>query len=180
MSDSQLSVVQQQFRDVLDKCRRLYLDAGREIAEQYPELIEGGTPNDFVSMMEELHKALLVKVFARLIEADRRSSPCKMQLAELLVDHLWHERQTGNELRATLRYASHQAREMMLYSLLRPFDQIAPLRNRIGDLITIVMRLANLVAKADGSVTPEEADHLRSLQRELETHLVAHSHRRAG
>ena len=172
MSDSQSSVVQQQFRDVLDKCRRLYLDAGREIAEQYPELIEGGTPSDFVAMMDELHKALLVKVFARLVEADRRSSPEKMQLAETLVEHLWQERLTGDQLRSTLRYASHQASGMMLYSLLRPFDQIAPLRNRIGDLITIVMRLANLVAKADGTVSPEETNHLRSLQRELETHLV--------
>ena len=61
---------------------------------------------------------------------------------------------------------------MRLYSLVRPFDQIAPLRNRIGELVTIVLRLANMVAKADGSVTAAEAANLRNIQHELESEIV--------
>ena len=61
---------------------------------------------------------------------------------------------------------------MLLYSLVRPFDQIAPLRNRVGTLVTIIMRLANLVAKADGTVSRNEANNLRALQQELETSLI--------
>ena len=67
---------------------------------------------------------------------------------------------------------SHQADGLLLYSLVRPFDQIAPLRNRVGTLVTIIMRLANLVAKADGTVSRNEANNLRAMQQELETSLI--------
>ena len=76
----------------------------------------------------------------------------------------------GTGCPAAERFASGEA--MRLYSLVRPFDQIAPLRNRIGELVTIVLRLANMVAKADGSVTAAEAANLRNIQHELESEIV--------
>jgi SpoVK/Ycf46/Vps4 family AAA+-type ATPase len=154
------------------ECQQLYHGAGRQIADQFPELIQGGSPQDFVDMMGELHKALAVKIYARVVQSDRRLGTVQLDLAQILLEHLWQERLEGDELLSTLRHASHQAEGMMLYSLVRPFDQISPLRNRIGALVTIIMRLANLVAKADGTITPNEANTLRAIQQELEVNLV--------
>ncbi len=172
MSSSPQSSSVPAFRATLSECRQLYGSAGREIADQFPELILGGSPREFVEMMEELHKALLVKIYTRVAQADRRLLPAQLELATILFEHLWQERLEGDKLTTMLRSVSHQVEGMTLYSLVRPFDQIAPLRNRVASLVTIIMRLANLVAKADGTVTPNEASCLRAIQNELETNLV--------
>jgi len=172
MSAPSASLIQEQFSQTLLACRRLYLESGQRIAEQFPEIIQGGSPDEFVSMMDELHKALLVKVFACVLAGDRRLTPDKLRLAKILLEHIWNERLAGEALRGALGDVTHQAESFTLYSLVRPFDQIAPLRNRVSELVTIVMRLGNLVAKADGTVTEGEARNLRSLQHELEGHLV--------
>jgi hypothetical protein len=57
------------------------------------------------------------------------------------------------------------------YALVRPFDQIVPLRERVGTLETLVMRLANLIARADGKLNDKEAAVIRSVQEELRQHL---------
>lgn len=172
MSSPAQTPVAEPFRDLLKECQVLYGEAGREIAEQFPELIQGGSPADFIDMMQELHKALAVKIFSRIAQADRRIYPAQLDLAKILFEHLWQESLSGDELVRTLRQVSHQAEGLLLYSLVRPFDQIAPLRNRVGALVTIIMRLANLVAKADGTVSRNEANNLRALQQELETNLI--------
>jgi hypothetical protein len=56
---------------------------------------------------------------------------------------------------------------------MRPFDRIVPLRDRVGTLETLVMRLANLVARADGKLNEREADIIKSIQAELHLHLRA-------
>jgi SpoVK/Ycf46/Vps4 family AAA+-type ATPase len=53
----------------------------------------------------------------------------------------------------------------------RPFDQIAPLRDRIGELETVAMRLANVIARADGPLKPKEAMRVKLIQDELQRHL---------
>jgi hypothetical protein len=55
--------------------------------------------------------------------------------------------------------------------LLSPFDRLEPFRERAGDLKTIVMRLANLIAKVDGGIKSDEVAQLKWLQYHLEQHL---------
>ena len=57
------------------------------------------------------------------------------------------------------------------YSLVRPFDQIALLRPRMAELETIVTRLANLVARADGRLGAREATLIKSIQDDLHSQL---------
>ena len=69
------------FQQALDACRTLYLGAGRKLVTDYPNLIEGeGT--SFIQQMDNLHKALLVKVYIAICEADRRWSANEQRLAE--------------------------------------------------------------------------------------------------
>ena len=63
------------------------------------------------------------------------------------------------DLRVVAQYESvaEDVSKLPWYSLIRPFDRIVPLRDRIGALETVVMRLANLVARADGQLRDQEA-----------------------
>ena len=57
------------------------------------------------------------------------------------------------------------------YSLVRPFDRISRIRDLVPELETVVMRLANLIAKADGTINSREAAALAGIQGEIELHL---------
>jgi SpoVK/Ycf46/Vps4 family AAA+-type ATPase len=54
---------------------------------------------------------------------------------------------------------------------MRPFEEIDLLRGRVAELETIIMRLANLIAKADGETTSVEAGRVRSIQEEVHRNL---------
>ena len=168
-SDSFASLLQQ-FREAIAGCRQLYEAAGRECVEQYPHLLSE-MPGEFLKRMDDLHKGLLIKIYISVAEADRHWSTEEQEMAGVLFGHLWNRSLEGEQLREAARYVSRQAKELDWYALVRPFGQIAPLRNRIGELETIVMRTANLVAKADGMPGEAETRMLYSIQDALTRHL---------
>ena len=114
---------------------------------------------------------MLVKVYFSVCEADRKWSRPERYLAEALFDHLWGQRLTGEKLREAARHVSQEAVKLPWYSLVRPFDRIVPLRERIGTLESLVTRLANIVARCDGELHPKEAAVIKSIQAELRHHL---------
>ncbi len=161
-----------QFRQLLGQCRDLYVSSGELAAREHgPLLAQSG--ERFVALMDDLHRALLVKVFVTVCECDRRWSTQEKFLAEVLVFHLWSEWLEGDQLQQAIANMSQKAMTLKWYALVRPFDQIAPLRNRIGELETIVTRLANVVARADGPIQSVETARIKSIQDELHVHLRA-------
>ncbi|MCA9234363.1 MAG: AAA family ATPase [Planctomycetales bacterium] len=161
-----------QFRQLLGQCRDLYVSSGELAAREHAHLLPD-SGEKFIQLMDDLHQALAVKVFVTVCEADRRWSKNEKFLAEVLIFHLWSQWLTEDQLRETLQTMSARAMELKWYALVRPFDQIAPLRNRISDLETIVVRLANLIARADGPIRPTEAARIKTIQDELRVHLRA-------
>jgi hypothetical protein len=161
-----------QFRELLGQCRDLYVTSAEAVVRDHPRQI-GDSPERFVTLMDDLHKALLVKVFVAICECDRRWSPGEKRLAEILVFHLWSEWLEGDDLNAAIGKMSAKSVSLKWYALVRPFDQIAPLRNRVAELETIVVRLANLIARADGAIQSVEAARIKSIQDELHIHLRA-------
>jgi adenylate kinase family enzyme len=159
------------FQQTLVDCRRLYLDGGRRCARDYPDLIRK-SPEEFLHWMDDLHKGLVVKVYMDVALADQRWRPAERILAQLLVEHVWQRHLEGDALREAARGLSERARQLRLFSLIRPFAEIAPLRDSVGELQTVVMRLANLIAKADCDFSDSEARRLRSLHEELQSHLA--------
>ena len=111
--------------------------------------------------MDDLHRALVLKIYMTVCEADRKWSKPEREMAEVLFEHLWNRRLTGEQLCAAAREAAADSTKLKWYSLIRPFDRIVPLRERIGALETIVMRLANMVARADGVLNEAEAAVIR-------------------
>jgi uncharacterized tellurite resistance protein B-like protein len=170
MSDSAAPTTDSLFRSTLNECRELYVSSGILCARQYPHLI--AQPGEkFVQLMDDLHRALVIKVYFEVCEADRHWSAGERALAEELFDHLWGQRLTGEKLQIAARKTAEDTTKLQWYSLIRPFDRIAPLRERIGTLETLVTRLANIVARADGELGPEESAVIRSIQDELQHHL---------
>ncbi len=160
----------EQFREALADCQKLYLTAGQECVAQYPHFISE-RPSEFLKRMDDLHKGLLLKIYVFIAEADRQWSEAERAMAGVLLNHLWQRNLSGDQLREATSRISGQARDLDWYGLIRPFDQIATLRNRIAELETIVMRTANLVAKADGAPGEAELRALRGIQHELSRHL---------
>lgn len=158
------------FRKLLGECRELYISSGQLIASEHPEMLPG-TSEHFIQLMDDLHRALLVKVFITICEADRRWSKNEKFLAEVLLFHLWGQWLSDEPLKAALAQMSEKAMKLKWYAVIRPFDQIAPLRDRIGELETIVTRMANIVARADGPMQSSEAAHVKMIQDELAVHL---------
>ncbi len=159
-----------QFRAALADCKRLYIQAARASLEDQPTADEA-TRRTLIRRMVDLHKGLLIKIYATVACADSRWSRSERELASELIDHLWQQRLAGEELRQVSRRLLEDAGRLNWYSLVRPFDQINRIRDLAADLQTVVMRVANLIAKSDGTITSEETNALHSIQQEIEIHL---------
>lgn len=159
------------FTTTLNECRELYVSAGRLCAYEFPHLItqEG---EKFIDLMDDLHRLLVLKVYFTVCEADRNWSNEERNLAEALLYHLWGQRLTGDNLREAAKVTAGESTKVPFYTLVRPFDRIVPLREQIGRLETLVVRLANIVGRADGVLHDKEAAAVRSIQDELRRHLL--------
>ena len=159
-----------QFRQSLVDCRDLYRASGELAIRESSQRIKH-TPAEFVQLMDDLHSALLVKIFVAVGQCDRAFSKNEQILAEALINHLWKRQLAGDELREAIVGMADRAMKLKWYAPFRPFDEIAPLRNRIGKLETLVIRLAHLVARADGAITDVESAIIKTIQAELHRHL---------
>ncbi|MEQ8211481.1 MAG: AAA family ATPase [Lacipirellulaceae bacterium] len=159
-----------QFRQLLGRCRDLYVSSGELAAREHAQLLPS-TGESFVQLMDDLHRALAVKVFVTICEADRRWSKNEKFLAEVLLFHLWGQWLEDEALHQALSDMSEKALSLKWYATVRPFDELAPLRDRVGELETIVTRMANVVARADGPLKSSEAGRIKMIQNELHIHL---------
>jgi hypothetical protein len=166
MDPSPFATIESQFRQTLDDCRALYRDAARECIEHYPTLLPCPPP-EFRSLMADLAQGLVVKTFMSMAEADQRWANEELRLARILLEHVWGQSLAGDRLLVAIRHVQRESRDLKWYSLVRPFDQIAPLRERLADLEAVVIRLANLVAKCDGTINHAEAQQLRFLEHDV-------------
>jgi uncharacterized tellurite resistance protein B-like protein len=179
MADATIPDRDSLFRRTLEECRELYVSSATRCAQEFPHLLPHSkgkwqmNAETFIALMDDLHRAMLLKVYFSVAEADKKWSNRERFLAEELFDHLWGKRLTGEELRTTARRLAQDTSKLKWYSIVRPFDEIVPLREQVGTLETLVMRLANMVARADGELAPAEAGVIKSIQDELHHHLRA-------
>ncbi|WP_442508238.1 AAA family ATPase [Novipirellula sp. SH528] len=154
-------------RRVVRDCGKLYNHCGQWMVRRYPTLIEGN-PNQFVELMDDLHRGLLIKVYVTIVRADDRWTSAEKRVAAAMIDHLWGEQLHGGQLREAATGLFEQADQLTWESLVAPFVRYAPLADSKAQVETIVMRLANLVAKCDGQTMPEESVALHTLQRDID------------
>lgn len=152
---------------VLRDCRKLYVNSAKQLARRHPHLCLV-PPQALVPMMDDLHRGLLVKVYTTVVRSDGRWSRTEKYVGSVLIEHLWDQKLTGKDLRDAAENLLEQADKLHWESLVQPFVQYPPLRDARAHVETIVMRLANLVAKCDGLTSPEETITLHTLQQEID------------
>ncbi len=157
-------------RRVIRDCGSLYQRCGKWMVRRHPTLIEG-RPEDFVALMDDLHRGLLVKVYVTVVRADDRWTGPEKKVAAAMIEHLWGQQFQGNQLREAATGLFSQADQLSWESLVAPFVRYPPLADSKSQVETIVMRLANLVAKCDGQTMPEESVVLHTLQRDIDAAL---------
>lgn len=167
MNDIEDSRLIGMLRRVIRDCGALYEQSAKWMVRRYPNLLEGREAN-FVELMDDLHRGLLIKVYVTVVRADDRWTGPEKKIAAAMIEHLWGEQLHGSQLREAATGLFQQADMLTWESLVAPFVRYPPLANSKDQVETITMRLANLVANCDGQPRDEEAVMLHNLQREID------------
>lgn len=167
MNDSDDSRLIGMLRRVIRDCGKLYRRCGKWMVRRHPTLLEG-REDEFVELMDDLHRGLLIKVYVTVVRADDRWTAPEKKVAAAMIEHLWGEQLHGKQLREAATGLFQQADRLTWESLVAPFVRYAPLADSKAQVETVVTRLANLVAKCDGQTMPEESIALHTLQREID------------
>jgi hypothetical protein len=157
--------VVEEFARALDECAEIYRSGALECTRSHQELY-GGPDDAFRERMADLGHGLVLKVFLELTAHERSWGPEVLALADELVEHVWGKRLKAKQLREVLVHFQ-ETNSLTWDALLGPFERLRPFRRRSHQLQTVVLRLANLVAKANGQLTPEEVRQLRWIQQEM-------------
>ena len=153
------------FNDQLKSCRAVYIDAAQNVIDHYPHLLH--TPNDeFLNRMDDLHRGLLIKMFVAIGHVDCIWTQSEEHLAGVLFYHMWHKRMNRRQVRDSLKHIEKQAKLLQWESVVRPFVEIEPLQYSIPELETSIVRLGNMIARADGT-SSLELEELKRIQRRL-------------
>jgi AAA+ superfamily predicted ATPase len=162
---SDLVPVVEEFGRALEECEEIYRSAALECTRSHQELY-GESEEAFRERMADLGHGLVLKIFLDLTAHERHWGPEVLALADELVHHVWDRRLKSRQLREVL--ALFQEENGLTWdALLGPFERLWPFRRRSHRLQTVVLRLANLVAKANGRLTAEEVRQLRWIQQEM-------------
>jgi len=158
--------IEPQIRRVMRDCRILYAASAQLMVRRHPTLL-GDSAAGFNELMEDLHRGLLVKIYTTAIRSDGKWTKTEKFIGALLIEHVWDAHLRGAELRDASEKLLHQSDQLQWQALVSPFVRYEPLRDMVGQLETIVTRLANLIIKSDGLTTPDETNTLLKLQAEL-------------
>jgi hypothetical protein len=162
---SDLVPILEEFRKVLEECEELYRSCALECARCHLDL-GADSEDEFLQRMIDLSHGLMLKVFLDIASLDGDWGPEDLALAGELFELVWGKRLKNKKLREALDHFQRQC-GLRWQALLNPFERLGPFRNRAHRIQTVVMRLANLVAKANGQLTPEEIRQLRFIQAEM-------------
>ena len=130
-----------------------------------PGFLQAAT-QQFALSQDRLHRGLLAKIYATIAEADGRWTYEEQRCVTALLQHVgvsW----TPDQLEETARKVARQAAKLEWQRLLQPFRAVPELCARMADLETVVVRVANLIAKADGLVAAKETAVLHAIQEEF-------------
>ena len=159
------------FSQAIDDCLELYRSSADTWKASLPADTSTSVAEATSALMDDLARGLMIKIFLTMVRADKHFSLQERQLAQVLLARAWGRQFLLDEVGAVLQELVPMADKYDWYSLVRPFEQVPALRDRTSEVETIVMRFGNLVAKADGTIAPEETLQLKGLLAEINRHL---------
>ena len=152
-----------EFSVELRHCRQVYSRSASTIAFQNNHLINR-TSSQFLELMQDLYRGLMLKLFFSMAYVDGDLSKNEEKLANVLMYQLFQKQLTGKELRHALDQLIPYSDSLDWRSLVEPFAIYEPLENEVVELETSVVRIGNMIVKADGEVKKIETDRLAEIQ----------------
>lgn len=156
-----------EFERAMHDCRKLYQSSAKLCIQQCPSMLPG-SPESFYLLMDDLHRGLLIKIYVTIVQADERWTNEEKKVGQKLFKHLWGELPEGS-LREAANQIFRDSEKLQWQGLVRPFQDFPPLRERVAPLETLIVRIANLVAKSDGQFSAAEMSGLKRIQYEVES-----------
>ncbi len=159
------------YRETLAATRSLYVESGKLIRGSYGWL-SGGDAVDaalIAQQMDDLHQGLVMKVYASAIPSLEPGTMQQRQLGRVTLEHIWGTTVMGTQLKEAVAWLIDESEKFRWHDLVRPFAELPPLRDKWGQLETLVMRLATLIATSDGDQSTADNELLSSMRRQLES-----------
>lgn len=157
--------IERSLTQLLQDCQSLYASAGRRILEYSSDSIEDS--QKYLELLADLHRGIVVKTLVEIAHADRQWNQPEREVAMIVLRHVWGVQIDEDGLYKALQNVVKHAEVLKWSELCKPFVQHAFLKHEAVELRSLVVRLANVVAKADGRVSPAELQRLEKLTEEL-------------
>ncbi len=169
-SDDQIIESIRLYRETLKQTQALYIESGQLVRGSYGWL-SGEEPADAASIaeqMNDLHQGFLMKVFAAVVPDVSARTLEQRQLGRVLLEHIWGKSVMGSQLHEAVEWLISASTEFEWSDLVRPFAELPTLRDRWGELETLAMRMANLLARVDGNVSVADNQNLTAMQAQFD------------
>lgn len=164
-----------EFGTELRHCRQVYSRSAAIIAFDNNHLIQQ-TSSQFLKLMQDLYRGLMLKLFFSLAYVDGELSKNEEKLANIILFQLFQKQLRGKDLRVALDQLTPYSESLDWRTLVAPFANYEPLENEIVNLETSIVRIGNLIVKADGKVEQIEKDRLNEIQSILMQRLKVGQH----
>ena len=169
-TDDQIIETIRLYRETLRETQALYVESGNLVRGSYGWLTGGedASAASIAEQMDDLHQGLLMKVFASVVQGIEARNIGQRQLGRALLEHIWGKSVMGSQLHEAVDWLLNASRNFEWRDLVRPFAEIPAIRDRWGELETLAMRMANLLASVDGDVSVADNESLQSMRRQFD------------
>ena len=169
-TDDQIIETIRLYRETLRETRALYIESGNLVRGSYGWLTGGrdASAESIAEQMGDLHQGLLMKVFASVVQGIDGRNIGQRQMGRVLLEHIWGKSVMGSQLQEAVDWLLNASNDFEWRDLVRPFAEIPAIRDRWGELETLAMRMANLLASVDGDVSVADNQSLQSMQRQFD------------
>ncbi len=154
-------------RQMLSDCESLYMAASERCVYEHPDSISGSV-DQHVELMRDLHRGAIIKTLIEIAHCDRRWNQAEKEVAVIVLKHVWSVKVSSAALGKALQNVIEHAQMLKWSELLKPFVELDFLSHEANTLRSTLLRLANLIAKADGQVLPAELKQLERLKGTLD------------
>jgi hypothetical protein len=117
--------------------------------------------------MNELYRGFVLKIYTDIVSSDGKWSPIEKEIGSLIIEHFWGQQLDGAELKTAWQGMMYESKKLAWSQLLAPFARSLDLVTLRAEVYATGIRLANIIAKADGTLHDPEAARLRGLEQEL-------------
>ena len=157
-----------ELRSSLKELETLYRAGAMLCGHVCPEELSDG-PEYFADLMMDLHRGLVIKIFVEIAASDRRWNQAEREAALIVLQHVWGDGVHSRDLQEVMQCATDLAESLSWNKLLNVFIRIPPLSDQIAELDSLVIRIANIIAKADDRIVPAEAAALTRIVDSMES-----------